>query len=52
VLLQLYERAAKEYEGSDQKVITIMVDELASYAKTCTDVEVFQFVKFEIARRD
>jgi len=50
VLLQLYERAAKEYEGSDQKVITIMVDELASYAKTCTDVEVFQFVKFEIAR--
>ena len=28
-----------------------MVDELASYAKTCTDVEVFQFVKFEIARR-
>lgn len=32
------------------QVITIMVEELMNYAKTCKDVEVFQHVKFEIAR--
>eukprot|EP00913_Durusdinium_trenchii_P025066 g23530.t1 len=50
VLLQVYEAAAKEYENSDQKVITVMVDALADFAKTCKHTEVFQFVKFEIAR--
>eukprot|EP00931_Biecheleriopsis_adriatica_P003876 TRINITY_DN105632_c0_g1_i1.p1 TRINITY_DN105632_c0_g1~~TRINITY_DN105632_c0_g1_i1.p1 ORF type:complete len:3685 (-),score=854.42 TRINITY_DN105632_c0_g1_i1:104-9952(-) len=50
VLLRVYEAAATQYAGSDQKVVTIMVDELANYAKTCQDVEVFSFIKFEIAR--
>jgi len=50
ILLAVYEAAAKEYAGSDKQVITIMVDELASHAKDCTDPEVFAFTKFSISR--
>lgn len=50
VLLQVYEAAAKEYAKSDQKVITVMVEALAEFAKNCKHTDVFQFVKFEIAR--
>ncbi|CAL1162904.1 unnamed protein product [Cladocopium goreaui] len=50
VLLQVYEAAAKEYAKSEQKVITVMVEALAEFAKNCKHTDVFQFVKFEIAR--
>ena len=63
MLLQVYEACAKEYANSDQKVITVMVNALADFVKTCSHrvpwslnfkkkftKDVFQFVKFEIAR--
>jgi hypothetical protein len=49
-LLKIYQAAAEEYQDSKQPVVTIAVDAMVKFATDCTDAEVFDFVKFEIAR--
>merc|ERR1712151_135096 len=35
MLLNVYRMAAKEFQSSSEQVVTIMVDELAEFAKVC-----------------
>jgi len=50
MLLKVYQECQREYETSDQRVVSVFVDDLANLAKNCTDAEVFAFTKFEISR--
>ncbi|CAE8734724.1 unnamed protein product [Polarella glacialis] len=50
VLISVYEAAEHEYAGSEQKVVTIIVDELAKHVLTCENAESFGFTKFDISR--
>ncbi|CAE8600850.1 unnamed protein product [Polarella glacialis] len=50
LLLNVYEVAAQEYFGSAQKVVTIILDDLANHAKTCMSPQTFEFTKFGLTR--
>jgi len=51
MLLSVYQLCAKELGTSKKRVVTIMLDEIAAFAKKCDDPEIFDFTKFYIARK-
>mmetsp|Transcript_12408 Transcript_12408/g.24118 ORF Transcript_12408/g.24118 Transcript_12408/m.24118 type:complete len:1201 (+) Transcript_12408:28-3630(+) len=50
MLLQIYLKCAKEYSASSDAVVTVIVEEFATFAQKCTDPSVFSATQFDVTR--